>query len=576
MNLFKKIYLGIPILLLFIISPLKAQVPPETAYGVPVDPSDVPMPGYLQPIQDLDYAVDITRLSDIQVFSNYYGAPLSAGSIRHQYAKIQAWNADMSLLHFGTVFFLNGNDYTIYKMITWAGLNDGRWSNVDPNIFYFCDGSDFKKINVVTEQVTLLHTFPTYVHAGIGPWEGNLSADDRYVIITDYDANGAGIEATVYDIVNDVTMGTHSGNFDWASMTPSGDYVVLSNNATGQLERYDLNFQNMFVLVNDQQHGDFAVNVNGEEVWVQVIPLSMTRLSDGQFTDLLPATASTSGTCGYPNYNPNIAGHVSGRNFDMPGWAVVSANIHPCANGMGYDWHSEVYAVKLDYSGLGTIRNYGNSRTSVDYTIATVSPDGQKILFFSDWNVYGQGGADVLSYLVQYNPALPVEWLSPLKAEIVKNQTLLTWRVAQQDVNEKFIVERSMDGYSFEPLGEIKAEPAPAIYQYHFMDKNPLSGDNFYRLKQVDKNGQYEYSDIARIYFQKNAISIYPVPGKADIFVHLTRDDAYELYNQFGMIVKKGWLLAGENTLDLSGLHQGVYFLKTASGEVGKIVLSAH
>lgn len=383
---------------------LFSQFPPETYWGVPQTPTEIPNPAYLESVTDQDLNLKITRISDADVFRNEINLPeLGFEGMQHQYAKTQAWNADMSLIHLGTVFFLNADDYTIHKTITSASLIDSRWSNTDPNIIYYGEGENFMRMNVHTEETELLHHFPGYQYVTIGPWEGNITKDDKYVVITSYDSK----HASIYDIENDVVLASKVFNgvgIDWASFTPSGDYVVVSNNETDHTEIYDLNFNYQRDLVDETQHADFAIDQEGNEVMVQVIELSMIRLSDGLITDLIPASDYTSGTCGYNSHNPNIGGHVSGRAFDIPGWALVSASTHECSNDFaGYYWRTEMFMIKLDGSGI--IRSYGYSRTSdTSYTSSTkasISPDGKKVIFASDWGTFGDP-VDPLDYIVEY------------------------------------------------------------------------------------------------------------------------------------------------------------------------------
>ena len=239
-----RIYLLIPVF--FFLSNLFAQFPPDTIWE-PQAPDTLPMPGYLQTIYDADRNMDIMRISDTLAF----GVPPGAGALTPQYAKIQSWNADMSKILIGFTHILNGDDYSIYKNIanTYPGgyFNDGRWSNINPDIRYFCWGENFLKINIVTEHIDTLQHFPGYA-ATIGPYEGNISADDKYVVITnDTTIQGytCGNRAALYDIEFDTVLSFRhfpGWGLDWASITPSGDYIAVSNNETGKVELYDLNF----------------------------------------------------------------------------------------------------------------------------------------------------------------------------------------------------------------------------------------------------------------------------------------------------------------------------------------------
>ncbi|MEE9440209.1 MAG: hypothetical protein V3V14_14480 [Saprospiraceae bacterium] len=389
------------IFVIFCFSGILAQYPHDSAW-IPTPPVVMPQPEYLQSVLEEAYNIDITRISDAAVF----GVPDGGGELTHSYSKVQAWNADMTKISIGFTNVLNADDYTLYKNFTNAFpegfYNDSRWSNVDPDIRYFCWGDKFLKINIETEVVDTLHVFNGY-DTRIGPFEGNISADDKYVVITDF----TGHNATLYDIENDMVISSKNfpgAGFDWTSITPSNDYIAVSNNTTGNVELYDLDFNFIKVLVYNQQHADFATDAFGNEVLVQVIPLSMTRLEDGFTTDLIDSAL----VCGNYNFNPNIAGHISGRNLNNPGWALASTQIAACSNGNGYYYITEMFAIKLD--GSGTIRHFGHAYTSTSdydtYSKATISPDGSKVIYSSDWNLYGNGNNTSLAYLSEVHTPL--------------------------------------------------------------------------------------------------------------------------------------------------------------------------
>ncbi len=353
--------------------------PPATTWN-PKPPENLEKPKYLQSIQDPQHGVYYTRISDPAVFG------ISSGSTQllSNYPKIQAWNADMSLISlvFGT-YLLNGRNYGIYKKTSTA-LYERRWSNVDPKIAYFCEGNKFGKINVETEQITILHTFAGY-KATIGPWEGSISADDKYVVITN-ESGGVPVEASLYDIKANsvISSKSFSGDIDWITITPSGNYIVVNDRGNENMDVYDLNFNYLRTVGIGSQHGDFGVDSEGNEVWIQVIPLSMARLSDGKYTRLL---------------QPNIGGHISGRGFNNPGWALVSTDI----NGE-FNYTTQLFEIKLD--GSGTIRHFGYARTSCttydNYPMGSVSRNGKRVIFNSDWK-YGTGsGGNALAYISEY------------------------------------------------------------------------------------------------------------------------------------------------------------------------------
>jgi hypothetical protein len=116
----------------------------------------------------------------------------------------------------------------------------------------------------------------------------------------------------------------------------------------------------------------------------------MYRLSDGAATRLI---------------DPSLGGHISGRGFRNPGWALVSLDINPGS------YATELFEVKLDGSGI--IRHFGHSRSSCttydNYPMGSVSPDGKKVIFNSDW-LYGTGnGGDAVAFISEYREITDVE-----------------------------------------------------------------------------------------------------------------------------------------------------------------------
>ena len=83
------------------------------------------------------------------------------------------------------------------------------------------------------------------------------------------------------------------------------------------------------------------------------------------------------------------------------------------------------------------------------------------------------------------------------KNENGKNK--LDWITASELNNSYFIVEKSMDGIEFFNLGTIGGAGNSTIHRYYFfVDDNPYS-ESFYRLKQIDFNGNFKHSETISI-----------------------------------------------------------------------------
>lgn len=149
----------------------------------------------------------------------------------------------------------------------------------------------------------------------------------------------------------------------------------------------------------------------------------------------------------------------------------------------------------------------------------------------------------------------------------------LSWQTATEKDNDYFLLEHSADGSLFETLAQIKGNGTSSVpNNYSYRHTNPSSGDNYYRLKQVDFDGKFAYSNIVLVRVgQDEEVNIYPNPTKGSVFISGdSQDRVVKLTNFTGkVILEKN--LSYSNLLDLSGLPEGVYFIEIQTGS--KIVV---
>ncbi|MCW5917096.1 MAG: T9SS type A sorting domain-containing protein, partial [Ferruginibacter sp.] len=113
------------------------------------------------------------------------------------------------------------------------------------------------------------------------------------------------------------------------------------------------------------------------------------------------------------------------------------------------------------------------------------------------------------------NIVLPFTLLS-FNARTEGNRVKLEWKVTSELNMDKYIVEHSIDGTHFSDIGErdaIANNGGEANYMlYH---NKPVTGINYYRLRQIERDGNFEYSQIVAINFSKglDAVSIFPNPA---------------------------------------------------------------
>ena len=115
---------------------------------------------------------------------------------------------------------------------------------------------------------------------------------------------------------------------------------------------------------------------------------------------------------------------------------------------------------------------------------------------------------------------LPLNWLL-FTAKRADSKVALQWKTANEANTSHFDVERSGNGIDFKKIGEVAAQ-GPGENIYNFADNNPLAGLNYYRIKQVDKDGRFEHSVINRVYFgdeSVNTLRLFPQPARTQLNV---------------------------------------------------------
>jgi len=112
------------------------------------------------------------------------------------------------------------------------------------------------------------------------------------------------------------------------------------------------------------------------------------------------------------------------------------------------------------------------------------------------------------------NP-LPVEWKS-VSIKKYEGNVLISWGTYSEKNNAYFEIEKSVDGLTWEIIGKINGSGTTSVEtNYSFSDEAPAVGLNYYRIKQVDFDGKFDYSAIAVINIEEKSIitGLYPNPN---------------------------------------------------------------
>ncbi|MBK9399567.1 MAG: T9SS type A sorting domain-containing protein [Bacteroidetes bacterium] len=174
--------------------------------------------------------------------------------------------------------------------------------------------------------------------------------------------------------------------------------------------------------------------------------------------------------------------------------------------------------------------------------------------------------------------------VNPLPVEFVKfnglaqgNLVMLDWTTATEVNSDFFEVQRSGDGHEFIPIGRVMAKGfSNSISDYQFKDVQPLKGMSYYRLRQVDRDGTDEFTNIVAVNFTKSTLSVFPNPV-ADKIIRMVlpeQENGVLVANLFDMTGKNVQYIGNVLTDGYSRQFQidasllpGTYLLKVSDGK---------
>jgi hypothetical protein len=172
------------------------------------------------------------------------------------------------------------------------------------------------------------------------------------------------------------------------------------------------------------------------------------------------------------------------------------------------------------------------------------------------------------------NAPLPVELLW-FKADWQNRLVSLTWETASELNNDRFEIERSTSADDFEYIGQINGAGTTAENKsYLFVDESPLPGISYYRLKQIDFDGKFEYSKVISVTNEWNnpGFIIYPNPVTlSDKFISFKEPTRLQVYNALSQLILVQDKFVKE--LDITTLKPGIYMLRNQKGEIARLVV---
>ncbi|NNJ56155.1 MAG: tandem-95 repeat protein, partial [Bacteroidia bacterium] len=174
-------------------------------------------------------------------------------------------------------------------------------------------------------------------------------------------------------------------------------------------------------------------------------------------------------------------------------------------------------------------------------------------------------GGEIEDYQSALPIPLPVEMLSFTARNTQNGTVTLDWETASEIDNHYFNVEHSTNGEDFIYIGTVEGNGnSQELNSYRFVHENPQFGVNYYRLKQVDFNGEFEYSSVLAVSKENKGAILYPNPVISTLNVQFEADNRsdmmYELIDPAGKVIKTEQLMES-NQIDMTDVRKSVYLL---------------
>ncbi len=313
--------------------------------------------------------------------------------------------------------------------------------------------------------------------------------------------------------------------------------------------------------------------ITAASITAGTLPAGMAfNTTTGQFT-VSNASLLTAGTFNFTVQTTDATGGITSQ--------PVAITINPDTEGIYYVSSSKRVDLYANNETLATVSDDDGSISRVRILSGTL-PAGTKLdsltgriyvydsSLLQDGNyvldlisIDEEGGYTYHTITLSFQPIpLPVTFIS-FDAQKAKENIVLTWKTASEINNAKFIIERRNSFGEFENIGEVEGNGTTnAISNYRFIDNNMSNGTRYYRLKQIDFDGKFEYSIVRTITInERTKVVAYPNPTYGNVTINSNSPVTLVVTDITGKQILRKGVFSGITELDLSDYNDGIYFL---------------
>ena len=160
---------------------------------------------------------------------------------------------------------------------------------------------------------------------------------------------------------------------------------------------------------------------------------------------------------------------------------------------------------------------------------------------------------------------LPLQ-ISSFTASWQNKMPYLQWEAANTENTKAFNIQRSNDGHSFSTVGQVGVSGGSS---YHFEDNYIPTTTVYYRIEQVDKNGQMFYSSTARLTVNGQPLTVFPNPAKGTIHVSVPSGNTVYvmIYDAIGRLVYENKNYSAAQSIATDTWSKGTYLVRVKDNE---------
>ena len=352
--------------------------------------------------------------------------------------------------------------------------------------------------------------------------------------------SGINAEVTITDLVNGATINKIDDNSDGVGYTDAFQPEIESGN-------------------------------KGESYAVFTVKLIEKSTSSPYLLKSLKATAlDIDGTSGLKEFDEiNMAGGTAAY---MGGTLQISLNSLPIIGTLFKKFRAD-NTTGIDKNGIDT-SSKGNMYTVTNSNVNSFTLKLGSTTTTSS-NIARQYSIYMMGFQYPNLVMLPLKLLS-FTAAATGTKGLLNWTTTAEHDLSSFIVERSDDGSNFASIGTVTPNGSfTEVTAYSFTDHAAISGVTYYRLRCMNDDGSFLYSNIQAVKasgISSPSVSAFPNPFTATLTINYPsslrgKQVATEIFNSNGQLIKTKTASVGSmETIETSSLQRGIYIIRVTAG----------